>query len=231
MKRHNKITFKPCENTQGLLFPSYLDEEIPENHLVRVVNSIIDKMNLNPILKTYKGGGRSSYHPGMLLKVIVYAYTQKIYSSRQIAKALRENLYFMWLSGKSFPDFRTINRFRSSRLKKIIDKVFSSLIEILADNNLINLKDYFLDGTKLEANANKYSFVWKKSTERYKKSLQQKVKQLLENIEKCEEEENKRYGDKDLEELGEDSLLDSKKLEKKVQELNEILKKNPKINL
>jgi len=68
---------------------------IPDNHLVRVVNTAIERMDLKPLLKHYKGGGTSSYHPKMMLKVLVYAYTQKLYSSRKIAKALRENIHFM----------------------------------------------------------------------------------------------------------------------------------------
>jgi len=70
---------------------------------------------------TYPGGGRDSYHPKMLTKIIVYAYTQRIYSSRQIAKAIRENVMFMWIAGRQRPDFRTINRFRSARMKEVCD--------------------------------------------------------------------------------------------------------------
>ncbi|MCG8569785.1 MAG: hypothetical protein MJB14_06570 [Spirochaetes bacterium] len=71
---------------QPLLFPPSLSEMIPENHLVRIVNHFIDQMNIDSLIATYKGGGSSSYNPRMLLKVIVYAYTQKIFSSRMIAK-------------------------------------------------------------------------------------------------------------------------------------------------
>lgn len=74
---------------------------------MRVVSEAIDKLDPRPFLAQYKGGGTSSYHPQMLLKVLVYAYSQKLYSSRKIAKALRENIHFMWLSGEQRPDFRT----------------------------------------------------------------------------------------------------------------------------
>ncbi len=95
------------------LLPSSLDELIPTNHLVRTVNAAIEGMDIQPLLKSYKGGGTSSYHPRMLLKVLLYAYTQKIYTSRKIAKALREDITVMWLAGNNKPDFRTINRFRA----------------------------------------------------------------------------------------------------------------------
>ena len=112
---HRKVVFKPYHQNQSTLLPPNLDDLIPQNHLVRMLNRIIDQMNIDYLLKGYKGGGTSSYHPRMLLKVLIYAYTQRIYSSRFIAKALRENIHFMWLSGGNRPDFRTINRFRSSR--------------------------------------------------------------------------------------------------------------------
>ncbi|WP_281759284.1 transposase, partial [Alicyclobacillus hesperidum] len=88
-------------------------ELIPPGHVVRVVNEAVNRISDDVFLKYYPGGGRSSFHPKMLTKVLVYAYTQKIYSSRQIAKALRENIPFMWLAARQTPDFRTINRFRS----------------------------------------------------------------------------------------------------------------------
>ena len=91
--------FKPYVMHQQYLLPPSYDDLIEPEHLVRVVSAAIDKLDLRPLLAQYKGGGTSSYHPQMLLKVLVYAYTQKIYSSRKIAKALRENIHFMWLSG------------------------------------------------------------------------------------------------------------------------------------
>ena len=70
------------------------------------MNRTIEQINLEPLLRKYKGGGTSSYHPRMLLKVLVYAYSQKLYASRRIAKAVREQLPFLWLSGGQQPDFR-----------------------------------------------------------------------------------------------------------------------------
>ncbi|MFD1906642.1 transposase [Paenibacillus rhizoplanae] len=69
----------------------------------------------------------------MLTKVIIYAYTQRIYSSRQIAKAVRENIPFMWLAGRQRPDFRTLNRFRSQRMRNVLETVFTGVLQFLAD--------------------------------------------------------------------------------------------------
>jgi transposase len=225
-KKNPHVVFKPYTMGQ-LQLPTNLEELIPENHLVRVVHESIEKMELRPLLRRYKGGGTSSYHPKMMLKVLVYAYTQRIYSSRQIAKALRENIYFMWISGNSRPDFRTINRFRGEVMRGIMEQVFASVLELLIEEGYVKLEHYFLDGTKIEANANRYTWVWAKSTRNYKRKLQENVKKLLDEIEQMNEEENEEYGDKDLEELGEDDPIDAEKLEKKIQELNERLKEDP----
>ena len=224
-KKSPHVVFKPYTMGQ-LQLPTDLEDLIPENHLVRVVHEAIEKMDLGPLMKRYKGGGTSSYHPKMMLKVLVYAYTQRIYSSRQIAKALRENIHFMWISGNSRPDFRTINRFRGEVMRGIMEQVFASVLDLLIEEGYVKLEHYFLDGTKIEANANRYTWVWAKSTRRYKQKLQENVKKLLDEIEQVNEAENEEYGEKDLEELGEDGPIDAEKLEKKIEELNELLKED-----
>lgn len=228
-KKTNKVVFKTYTPQQISLLPYSYDELIPQAHLVRMLNDVIDKMNIDPLIADYKGGGTSSYHPKMLLKVIVYAYCEKIYSSRRIAKALRENIHFMWLSGSNRPDFRTINRFRSLRLKETIDKVFASIVELLVEEGLVRLEDYFLDGTKIEANANKYSFVWKKSVEKNKARLTEKIKVLLDHIDQSNDKENKEYGNEDLPERGEGTNQEglSERLQQKVKEIDAVLKASP----
>jgi transposase len=178
-KGHNKVTFKPYTMDQPTLMPPSLEELIPADHLVRVVNRVMDELDLEEVLNEYKGGGTSSYHPRMMLKVLVYAYTQKVNSSRQIAKGLRENVNFMWISGGNRPDFRTINRFRSSVMKEGIEVVFGEVLQYLIEGGYVTLENYFLDGTKIEANANKYKWVWAKSTTKYKARLQEKIQELL----------------------------------------------------
>lgn len=224
----SKQIFKPYQQNQPMLLPPSLEDLIPEGHLVRVVNEMIDEIDMEPLIRQYKGGGTSAYHPKMLLKVIVYAYTQRAFSSRQIAKALRENIHFMWLSGMNQPDHRTINRFRGKVMKSVIDEVFYGILEQLLDRGYIDLGNYFVDGTKLEANANRYSFVWKKNTKRYKAGLQEKVRTLLDQIDELEAAEEERYGDRDYEEVGEGKDIDAEELKKAVKRINERLKKDPK---
>jgi transposase len=230
-RKETHPVFKPYIQNQMSLMPPRLDELIPEDHLVRVINRAIDQLDLEPLLKQYKGGGTSSFHPGMMLKVIVYAYSEKVYSSRRIAKALRENVNFMWISGRSQPDFRTINHFRSSRMKGVIDEVFAMVMEYLVEQGYVKLENYFLDGTKIEANANKHKVVWEKRRAKYAGRLQEKIREMLKEIDEVNAAENAEYGDKDLEETGgsgTDGGMDAGKLAEKMAELNRRLAEQPK---
>jgi len=228
IKVHNKIVFKPYDQNQ-LMLPMSIETLIPKNHVVRVVNAAIDKMNLEPLIKRYPGGGTSSFNPIMMIKLVIYAYTDKIFSCRRIEKAARENIMYMWLCGGNSPDFMSINRFRGERMKDIILDVFAEVVDLLVEENYIRLENYFLDGTKIEANANRYSWVWGKSTKRYKEALKEKCIKLFEEINKLNDEENKEYGDCNLEELGNNKPVDSAALEETVKKINDTLAKTESI--
>lgn len=162
MRKRNdqKVIFKPYQQTQVMLLPPSLDELIAANHPVRVVNEVLNKIDIEPLLRQYKPGGTSSYHPLILLKVLVYGYISNIYSSRKIEEALQQNIHFMWLSGMSKPDHNTINRFRSERLKEPLKKIFVQVVQLLAAEGLLSIKELYTDGTKIESSANRYTFVW-----------------------------------------------------------------------
>ena len=222
MKARKKAApvFKPYEQKQILLIPPTADELIPSDHLARVIDSTIDGMALEALFETYAGGGASSYSPIMLLKVLIYAYTQKVYSSRQMAKQVRENVVYMWLAGGNKPDFRTINNFRSSHLKECIQDIFGETVGILVEEGFIGLKAYYLDGTKIEANANKYSFVWRKATEKYRARLEAQIREILQEADRATAEENAEYGDRDLEELGGNGPIPPEKLKAVIERIN-----------
>ena len=224
---NGKVTFKEYNMKQSSLLPPSLEELIPEHHLVRVVNRVVDELDISPLLVKYKGGGTSSYHPRMMLKVIVYAYSQKIYSSRKIEKALWENIGFMWISGGNRPDFHTINNFRSETMKEAVRKVFASLMEFLVEEGYVKMENYFVDGTKVGANSNPHKVVWAKKTKRYKEKLQEQIEALLDEIERVNEEENDAYGEENLEELGEKSEITAEKVRKQVDEINQRLREAP----
>ena len=141
MKKRNdlKVVFKTYNQAQPMLLPPSLDELLAPNHPARVVNKVIDQINIDPLISKYKAGGTSSFHPRMLLKVLVFAYINNIYSSRKIEEALQQNIPFMWLSAMSTPDHNTINRFRSDRLKDVLQQIFTEVVQLLVVASFILL--------------------------------------------------------------------------------------------
>lgn len=172
----------------SLLPPSY-DDLVPANHPVRIVNTILDGVDLSSIEATYKGGGTSSYHPKVLLKILVYAYLRNLYSSRKIEQALSENIHFMWLSGQATPDHNTISNFRSGKLKGKFKKIFNQVVLLLCEQGYLSLKDIYVDGTKIEANANRYTFVWAKSLKTSRARIKKQLKELWAYVEMVYAEE------------------------------------------
>ncbi|MFR3331949.1 MAG: IS1182 family transposase, partial [Odoribacter splanchnicus] len=184
-----KLAFKSDNQGQFQLLPPSLDELIPSTHVVRVVSSIIDRLDLIGILESYKGGGNSCFHPRMMLKILVYAYLNNIYSSRKMERQLTENIPFMWLSGWSRPDFRTINYFRGKRLKDHFDALFTQVVELLHSEGFVSLEVQYIDGTKIESVSNKYRFVWRGSVEKYDARLKEKTYRVLRQAEEALEME------------------------------------------
>lgn len=176
----------------------------------------------------YEGGGRPPFHPKLMLKIILYGYTQKVYSSRKIAKQLTENIYFMWLSQYQAPDFRTINRFRSEKMKEIIYETFFFIVDLLKEHGLVKLEDYFVDGTKLEANANKYTFVWRKSTERYDRQLDEKYHKIINGIEQVTEEDEERAQGETFQEKLDQNPVTSEEIKTTIQRLEKRLEDDAK---
>ena len=229
-----KVLYKSYTQNDSLLFPPCIGDFIPENHPVRTVNAILDNFDISEIESTYKGGGTTSYHPRMLLKIVVYAYLTNIYSGRRMASLLEENVFFMWLSGMSRPDFRTINRFRSERLADgRFESIFRQVVELLHEEGLVSLDVQYIDGTKIESVANKYTFVWKGSVEKNKAKLIAKVDGVLKAAEAVLEEENadepqeeitkedlQKRTDRILEKMDEEGVSD-KKLRKAVSKIKE----------
>ena len=218
MASQRKVVFKDYDPSQAMLLPPSLEELISKTHAVRVVGSGIDQIDIGSLADTYKGGGTSSYHPRMLLKVLVYAYLNNIYSSRKIEAAIQENIHFMWLAGMKRPDHHTVNRFRAQRLKNHIKEVFSQVVLLLMEAGHVDLKAVYTDGTKIEANANKYTFVWAKSIATNKKKMKAQLEELWNYTQGVAAEELQ--GD----DPGEMEELDPKKVAQTIDAINAALK-------
>lgn len=172
------VVFKANHQHQIMALPPTLDELVAADHPVRVVHEVLERIDINVLVHQYKPGGTSSYHPRMLLKALVYAYINNIYSSRKIEEALKRDIYFMWLTGMSKPDHNTINRFRGQRLQKTLRPIFTQVVLLLCEEGLLSLKELYTDGTKIEANANRYTFVWAKSIKSSKERIKQQIDEL-----------------------------------------------------
>lgn len=157
-----------------------------------------------------------------MLKVMVYAYMDNIYSSRKIENALSENINFMWLSAKQIVDHNNITRFRSNKLKKIFKGIFKQVVLLLADERLITLKQVYTDGTKIESFAGRYTFVWGNSIKTNKEKMVKQLEEMWEHAQSIADEEDKDYEPVDFKEL------DPDKVEEAADKINAILKKNSK---
>jgi len=221
------MKFKAYEQNQ-LMMPLEWKSMLNPNDSAFVVNDVIEKMNIDKILETYSPLGSSSYNPKMMLKILLYGYVKRQYSSRKIAEAVKTNIYFIWLAGGNKPTRNIINDFRKDKMKIIMEDVFTELLIILKNKGYIDYEDYFVDGTKIEANANKYSFVWKKAVEKNRAKLQQKVHELMNNIDELNKTEDEQFLEVEQtpEDISEEELEDfAKKLSDKLNGTENVKKK------
>ncbi|MFN5252475.1 MAG: IS1182 family transposase [Bacteroidota bacterium] len=218
----SKAVFKEYNQQQIQLLPPSLDDLVPCQHLVRVVNEVVESLDLSSIVNQYEGGGASAYHPKMMTKVMLYGYAMKIYTGRKLAKALQQDVTFMWLAANNRPDFRTLNLFRSGILKETIEELFQKLLLFLVDHGYIKVENYFTDGTTLSADANKHKVVWRKNAERYKTLAEEKCRELFKQIDALNQAEDAHYGDRNLEEMGSKQIA-KEDIKAQVEKLNQVI--------
>ncbi|MCE5221961.1 MAG: IS1182 family transposase [Clostridium sp.] len=165
-------------------FPIDLEIIIPEDDSVRLLYEITEGLNYSKLYEAYSTIGRNpAILPESLFRILIYGYMEGIYSSRKLEKACNRDINFKWLmQGQKAPTHNTIARFRSERLASCIKDLFSQLIIKLGELDEIEFKNIFIDGTKIEANANRYTFVWKKAIEKFETKLQEKIRMILENM-------------------------------------------------
>jgi transposase len=217
--------FKGYTQGQLLLLPPSLEELIAPGHVARVIDGFIEHLDINSINNAFPGGGCPPYNPVMMLKVIIYAYCSKTFSSREIERNLNQDIVYMWLSGMQRPDHNTINRFRSYYLSKVLDEVFFQVVWMLKEQGYISLKELLVDGTKIEANAGRYTYVWRKTTERNKENVRRKIALLLEEIDQINAKEDKELGDLPNEELTIGERVNPQDIKAKAEETSAALKK------
>jgi transposase len=210
--------FKTYSRQQIPLLPATYEEKISVNHPVRVVDGVIEKIDLRKLYSTYKGGGTSSYNPKMLLKAIIYAYITNTYSSRKIEEAIKSDVRFIWLCGNCEPDHNTINRFRSDKVSEALKDIFKQIVLLLAEEGLVSLQDAYVDGTKIEANANRYTFVWGNAIKTSKERMIKQLDELWEYAQGIDKEELRDTTPLDF------KTIDADKVKETVQAIEEAIK-------
>ena len=223
--------FKEYQQDVVFLLPPSLSDFVPEGHEVRIINDVVNVMDLSALMKEYLGGGAPAYHPAMMVKVIVYAYSLEIYSSRQIEEELKTNTAFMFLSGLQIPDFRTICLFRAQHAD-VLPTLFVETVRLCASLGMVGLGHVAFDGTKLKANAASRQTKDKEGLDKEIERIKEEMKKMVEASAKIDELEDKIYGDSDGSEMPKELKKKENRL-KKLLEARELLEqeKLEKINV
>lgn len=183
------MTFKKYNQNQSFLLPPSYSDFLGESHEAIILNEFINELDTIRLEESYsnKNGGRSAYHPVMLLKLLIYGYMSGVFSSRKIAEKLKQDLAFMYLAGNNTPDFRTISRFRKEK-GKYLEDIFTKVVSKASSLGFVSFGTCSLDGTKLYANASKEN--------NYTVSrLKEKIRGYIKQAEDIDEMEDKLYGD------------------------------------
>lgn len=176
-------TFK--RRNYQLKLPIELEFKIPENDPVRLLSQFIEEMSLEDLYSTYERMPKKQATPRQMLKIVIYAHMSRLTSTRDIELACRRDVNFMYLlEGKPAPDHTTISRFITLRFAPVAKRIMSEMMEFLYDLGELSGDAIFIDGTKIEACANKYTFVWKKAVTKNQEKLYTKIASL---VAECEE--------------------------------------------
>ena len=155
---------------------------IPSDEPVRLLSAVAEELDYSRLTATYSRSERIEHSPRLLFKIVLYGCTRGIYATREIERACRENVNFMYLlEGHRAPDHNTIARFRRDHLPYAVEDLLNQMVRLLVRCSEISFEEsaVFIDGTKIEANANRYSFVWKTAVTRRQARLGERIAEEL----------------------------------------------------
>ena len=221
------MKFKEYNQKQLWLIPPNIEDEIPKGDICRVIDEVIESIDLDSIESKFKEEGNPAYHPKMMLKIILYSYLKGIYGSRKITRELESNIFYWYLSGKQKPDFRTICLFRSRHADEL-KEVFREIVRLCLNLGIAKMLTATIDGTKIKANASKEKLRSREWIEERIKEESKAMEEALEKARQIDDEEDKKYGmDKRGDELPEE-LRDPLKRQEKLRKLREEMLKEKK---
>ncbi|BCH30453.1 hypothetical protein MesoLjLc_23830 [Mesorhizobium sp. L-8-10] len=170
--------FRQVDRETGFLLPPSVDEWLPERHLARFVVEVIDQLDLSRTVKAYRGAGSASYHPSVLLGLLVYGYATGVFSSRKLERATYDSVAFRFIAANDHPDHDTIAAFRR-RFLGDIERLFTEVLVLAREAGMLKLGTVALDGTKVHANASRHSALSWEHASRIEAQLKTEVKELM----------------------------------------------------
>src|ERR1700692_1980406 len=178
--------FRAIDRKSGYLLPPSVDEWMPEKHLARFICEVIDELDLGQMSRAYRGTGSASYHPRMLLGILVYGYATGVFSSRKLERATYDSVAFRFLAGNEHPDHDTIANFRRRFLKEI-EALFVQVLLLAREMGLLKMGTVALDGTKIHANASRHSALSYEHAGKIEAQLKAEVAELLAKAEAADQ--------------------------------------------
>ena len=180
------INFRPTDRLTGFLMPPSIDEWLPQRHLARFVVEVIDGLDLSAMRKSYRGSGSASYHPAMLLSLLVYGYVTGVFSSRKLERATYDSVAFRFIAANEHPDHDTIATFRRRCLMDI-EALFVQVLLLAREMGVLKMGTVALDGTKIHANASRHNALSYQHAGRIEAQLKAEVADLLAKAEAADQ--------------------------------------------
>jgi transposase len=178
--------FRPTDRETGFLMPPSVDEWLPEQHLARFIVEVVEGMDLRGMSGSYRGSGSASYHPSVLLSILVYGYATGVFSSRKLERATYDSVAFRFIAGNEHPDHDTIASFRRRFLKQI-EGLFVEVLKLAREMGVLKLGTVALDGTKIHANASRHSALSYEHAGKIETQLKAEVADLLAKAEAADQ--------------------------------------------
>ena len=178
--------FRPTDRETGFLMPPSVDEWLPEQHLARFIVEVVEGMDLRGMSGSYRGSGSASYHPSVLLSILVYGYATGVFSSRKLERATYDSVAFRFIAGNEHPDHDTIASFRRRFLKQI-EGLFVEVLKVAREMGVLKLGTVALDGTKIHANASRHSALSYEHAGKIETQLKAEVAALLAKAEAADQ--------------------------------------------
>lgn len=216
-----ELNVRPYNNKEMLLFPACIGDYLSNGHLAWVIDEVAEQLDLSSLYNKISYVGNPSYHPKMMLKVLFYAYTQKVFSSRKIEQKLETDVAFIFLAGMQKPDFRTISDFRKNNLDEI-SNLFVQIVRLCKEIGLIELGHISLDSTIIKANAGKEQFYTKGRLDKEEELINNKIKELLTKAQDIDNQEDQKFG---IENRGDEIPQELKDREARLEKLKDAKKR------